>query len=559
MLNTFTRRAGHLRRYREIAHILIRYGFDNVVDQLGLKRLLSLPNRLAGRVRPTEPLSAAKRLRMAIEELGPTFVKLGQALSTRPDVLPPEFLIELARLRDDVPPFPFETVKAIIESELGYPLPQLFQSFDEEPLAAASLGQVHSAVLPDGRQVVVKVLRPDIHAQIELDLDILRDMANLAEERTAVGKQYALADLAEEFAVTLRAEMDYIREAHNVERFQRHFAGRPEVMIPAVYTEYTTHRVLTLQRIHGIKIDDIEALRAAGLDPEVVADQAIDLTLQEIFVDGFFHADPHPGNLYVMEGNVIGVMDFGMVGYLDRHTKEQLLRLFVAIFTRDSDQVVTELIQMEMVGGNVDHRRMSRDVSRFMERFWGLALKDLTFKEIFDGLMPIAFRHRLTLPGNLWLLAKALVMMEGVGQLLNPQLNVFERARPYAADALRELQSPAAWARRAGRGVQDWAELWYAAPQRLPRLLDQLTKGELTLTHRLNDTDRALNRLDRMVNRLVVGLIIAANIVAIALSLPLLASSQTRTSALALIGLVLLSLFFAGVWMLWSFWRSSRR
>jgi ubiquinone biosynthesis protein len=384
------------------------------------------------------------------------------------------------------------------------------------------------------------------------------DMANLAEERTAIGKQYATSDLAEEFAMTLRGELDYIREAQNIERFRSNFASRPEVVIPIVYDEYTTHWVLTMERLHGIKIDNADEIRAAGLDPEVVANQAVDLTLQEVFVDGFIHADPHPGNLYVMEGNVIGVLDFGMVAYLDKHAKEQLLRLFVAVFTRDSDQVVTELIQMEMVGGNVDHRRMSRDVSRFMEQFWGLALKDLTFKGIFEGLMPIAFRHHLTVPGNLWSLGKALVMMEGTGLLLNPELDIFELAKPYAMNAIRELNSPRAWAGRMGRGVQDWGDLWLAAPQRFPRLLDQLTKGELTLSHNLRDANRVLVRLDRMVNRLVMGIIIASIMIAISLILPLLTPSYTQPIGLALMGVGFLTLVLAGTWMLWSMWRSSR-
>lgn len=559
MLPPISRRVSHLRRYREVAHILIRHGFGNVVDQLGLRQVLSLPGRLAGRVRPAEALSAAERLRRALEELGPTFVKLGQLLSTRPDLLPPAYLRELARLRDAVPPFPFEQARAIIEAELGSTLDQLFAAFDATPLAAASLGQVYGAVLPNGREVVVKVLRPAIHETIAVDLDIMSDMASLAEQRTPLGALYPLVDLADEFAATLRGELDYVREAQHGVQFQRNFAGRPEIVIPEVIREYSTHCVLTQERIRGIKIDDVEGLRAAGLDPEVVAVQAVDLTLQEIFVDGFFHADPHPGNLYVLEGNVIGVMDFGMVGFLDRHAREQLLRLFVAAFTRDADQVVAELIRMEMVGVNVDHRQLGRDVGRFMERFWGLTLKELRIRDLYEGLAPIAFRHRLRLPANLWLLGKALAMMEGLGQLLYPELDVFERARPYALAALRELNSPAAWAKRVSRGALDWGELWLSVPQRLPRLLDQLTKGELTLSHYHHDAERVMTRLSRMLNRLVVGIIAAATIVAIALSLPLLAPAYSQPIATGLIGLGFLSLVLAGFWLLWSMWRAGRK
>ena len=559
MFRPFSRRADHLRRYREIAQILIRHGFGNVVDQLGLRQWLSLPKRLAGRVRPAETLSAAERLRLAIEELGPTSIKLGQTLSTRPDLLAPEYLQELAKLRDDVPAFPFEQARSTIEEELGALLDELFASFETEPLAAASLGQVHAATLPDGNEVVVKVLRPNIHEIVALDLDILLDMANLAETRTPLGKLYPLVELAEEFATTLRGELDYVREARNIERFHRNFAGRPEVVIPIVYSEYTTHRVLTMERIRGINIDNVDGIRAAGFDPKVIAVNAVDLIMQETFVDGFIHADPHPGNLYAMEGNVIGAMDFGMVTYLDQRTKEQLLRLFIAVISRDADQIVAELIQMEMVGANVDHRRLARDVNRFLERFWGVALEDLTFEDIFDGLLPIAFRHRLMLPGNLWMLGKVLVMMEGTGQLLYPELDVFELAKPYAKQALREMNSPGAWAKRLSRGMQDWGDLWFSVPQRFPILLDQLAKGELTLSHTIRDFDRMLTRADRMVNRLIVGILTAAIIVAMASILPLLSASQLEPVGLVLIGLGFLTLIGAGFWMLWSMWRSGRQ
>lgn len=558
-LPPFGRHVQHLRRYQQIARVLIRHGFDNVVEQLGLLTRLALPWRVSERVRPIAPLTPAEHLRLAIEELGPTFVKLGQMLSTRPDLLPPAYLHELSKLRDEVPPFPSEQARAIVEAELGAPIDQLFRSFDEKVLAAASLGQVHGAVLPDGSEVVVKVLRPNIRRIVEVDLDILYDMARLAEERTAFGRMYAFTELADEFAATLRAEMDYVREARNAERFRRNFAGRPEVYIPRVYWGYTTHNVLTLERIRGVKIDDVEGLRTAGLDPRTVALHAVDLIMQETFVDGFFHADPHPGNFFVMEGNVIGAMDFGMVGYLDKRTKEQLLRLFLAVMSRDPDQIVGELVRMDMVGASVDHRRLGRDLGRFLERYWGAPLKDLRLRDLFEDFLPIAFRHRLRLPSNLWLLAKTLVMMEGTGMLLYPELDVFEIARPYAEQALREMNALAAWVGRLGTTLRDWGELWQELPQYLPRLLDQLQKGEFTLSHIQRDQERALARWDRMVNRLSVALIISALIVGIGLIFPTAAARWP-----AWVGTVMVALGFflavgASLWLLWSLWRAGRR
>lgn len=554
----FGMQVAHLRRYQEIARVLLRHGFDSIVDQLGLRARLSLPRRVSERVRRVEPLSSAEHLRKAIEELGPTFIKLGQMLSTRPDLLPPAYLHELAKLRDEAPSFPVEQARAIIEEELGAPIETLFARFDNQVLAAASLGQVHGAVLPDGTEVVVKVLRPGIREVVEVDLDILYDMARLAEERTAVGRDYALTELADEFATTLRGEMDYMREARNAERFRRNFAGRPEVYIPQVYWECTTHRVLTLERIYGVKIDDLEGLQRAGLDPQIIAHNAIDLIMQETFVDGFFHADPHPGNFFVMEDNVIGAVDFGMVGYLDKRTKEQLLRLFVAVFSRDADQIVYELVQMDMVGANVDHGRLARDMEHFLERYWGVPLQDLTFRDVFNDLLPIAFRHRLRLPSNLWLLAKTLVMMEGVGMLLYPELDIFEIAQPYAREAMRELNAPWTWARRVGKGAVGWTELWLSVPQRVPRLLDQLQKGELTLTHIHRDQDQVLRRQDRMVSRLSAAFLVAALIIGSGLIFPSVSAAWPAWigTALLIIGSALAVAL--GAWLSWNIWRAGR-
>lgn len=559
MLRPLSRRVRYLGRYREIAQVLIRHGFDSMVDMLGLRQLLSLPMRMARGARSAEHLSPAEHLRLAAEELGPTFIKLGQMLSTRPDLLPPDYLRELAKLRDEVPPFPFAQAKEMIERELGAPLEELFASFEESPLAAASLGQVHGATLPDGTEVVVKVLRPNIHEAIALDLDILLDMAHLAEERTPLGRVYPLVELADEFATTLRAELDYVREAQNAERFRRNFAGRPEVIIPEVYWEYTTHSVFTMQRLRGVKIDDVEGLRAAGLDPRIVAIHAIELIMQETFTDGFFHADPHPGNFFVLEGNVIGAMDFGMVGYLDRRTKEQLMRLFIAAVSRDVNELVDELVQLEMVGAGADHRRLARDLNRFLQKYWDAPLKNLTAREIFEDLLPIAFRHRLTLPTNLWLLGKTLVMMEGTGQLLYPELNVFEHAKPYAEQALRQLTSPRVWAEQLQHGMRDWGELWALLPQRLPRLLDQLDKGELTLSHDILNVDAVMKRLDRLVNRLAVSILVAALIVGLGLIIPPVSATLWRgwVVALLLIGFVIA--VSMGLWLLWSMWRAGRR
>jgi len=554
------RRVRNLRRYREVLQVFLRHGFDNAIQQLGLGPLVALPRRILGARREEVPLpTAAEHFRLALEELGPTFVKLGQVLSTRPDLLPPEFIAELSKLQDRVPPFPFPLARAQVEASLGKPLEEVFAEFAEEPLAAASLGQVHAARLRDGTEVVVKVQRPDIEEVISVDLDILYDVAQLAEERTRVGELYPLREMAEDFAATLRAEMDYRREGRNADRFRENFRGVETVYIPRVYWEHTTGRVLTLERLRGIRIDDLEGMREAGIDPRRVALHSTQLVLKEVFEDGFFHADPHAGNFFVLPGEVIGAMDFGMVGRLDRETKESLLRLFIAAVQFDVAAIVQELDRMGVIGPGVDRAWLRRDLTRVLDRFYGLPLAEMRVQPVMESVLPVAFRHRLRLPGNLWLLGKSLVMMEGLGQKLYPDMDVFAVARPYVQASLRQMASPSAMARRAAGWAQDWASLLASVPEKVPQLLDQAQRGEMELGVRIQGLEDALARLDRLVHRLGTAILIAAFILGLAWLIPPFYPGAWKEWGV----LVPLSGFlfasFLGLWWAWVYWRSGRK
>ena len=548
----------HLRRYQEIARILIRHGFGGLVDQLGLLPALSLPRRLLRREAKAPPLSPPEHLRLAIEELGPTFIKLGQVLSTRPDLVPPTYIRELTRLQDTVPPAPWEAVKAQIEAELGGPIEDIFASFEVEPLAAASLAQVHGATLPDGQEVVVKVQRPDIEKVIAVDLEILFDLARLVQERTPLGEIYDLVEIAEDFAYTLRAEMDYRREGRNADRFRRNFAAEPALYIPQVYWDYTTGRVLVLERIRGIKIDDVEALDAAGVDRHQVALNIARIVIKEVLVDGFFHADPHPGNFFVMDGEVIGAMDFGMVGHLNQRLRDDLVRLYVVAIGLDSERIVEQLIRMGAAKLRVDRAGLKRDAERLLTKYHGLPLKEIQAREVVEEVMPIAFRHHLHLPSELWLLGKMLAMMEGVGLKLDPEFDIFGVSRPYVRRFLWQMASPRVWGRKLAKGAGDWGELLALFPRQATRILDQVERGELGFTLSLKETDRVVGKLDRIANRLVVSILLAALIMGMALLIPLVAGGgQGFVFWLVVAGFAAAS--FMGLGLLYSIWRAERR
>ena len=545
----------HLRRFQQIAQILVRHGFGELVDLLGATPVFPLARAL--RRRP--PLGPPQRLRIALEELGPTFVKLGQVLSTRPDLLPPAYIAELARLQDTVPPSPWEPVRAQLEAELGAPVEEVFATLDPEPIAAASLAQVHAATLPDGSEVVVKIQRPNIEATINVDLDILADAARLLQTRTPLGELYDLPGIVEEFAATLRAELDFYREGHNADRFRANFADEPYLYIPKVYWEYTTRRVLVMERIRGIKIDDIAALDAAGYDRYRIGLHAARMVIKEVLEDGFFHADPHPGNFFVMPGEVIGAMDFGMVGYLSRRTRTDLVRLYVAAIQLDEEAVVDQLVRMGVVGGAVDRIGLQHDIGRLLRRYAGLPLKAIRARDVLEEAIPIAFRHHLRLPSELWLLGKTLAMMEGVGLKLAPDFDMFAVSRPYVQRFMREMASPRAWMPSLIRGVGDWAQLLDMLPRTGMQLLTRAERGELEVSLRHQELGRALVYLDRLANRLALSILLAALIVGLALLVPAfhLAERGGLVTALVVLGFALAS--FLGLWLVISILRSGRR
>jgi ubiquinone biosynthesis protein len=546
------RQARYLGRYRQIARILGAHGFGFLIDQVGLGSLLSLPRRIVRR--PAEDLlSGPERLRRALVALGPTFVKLGQILSTRPDLLPPAFVYELSKLQDTVPPFPASVAITTIEAELGQPIDAIFREFSQAPLAAASLGQVHAAVLHDGNQVAVKVQRPDIEQIVAIDLAILTELAALAQERTALGEQYDLVELAWEFSTTLRAELDYRREARNAERFRKNFAGVASTHIPTIYWEYTSARVLTSERIFGVKINDIPGLEAAGLDRRRLARHSVELILKEVFTDGFFHGDPHPGNFFALPGEVIAAVDFGQAVALDREMTDNLLLFLVAISGNDADGALRALQRLGMLEPREISSSLRRDMLRFMDAFVDRPLEEMSARETAEELLALARRHRLRMPAPLALLLKAFIMMEGTGVLIDRQLDVFAIARPYAAQALADLASPAALARRAGTQARELGEVALQIPRQLNESLRQLNNGELTVQLHDREARRVAGSLALAGTRVALGLVVLAGTLGLGLigiAVALGAWSATQTIVASIIAAVVLvsagaALFFS--------------
>jgi ubiquinone biosynthesis protein len=544
----------HLHRYREIIQTFARHGFAALIAQLQLNRRLNLPRGLLRRQPPANEATPAEHLRLALEELGPTFIKLGQLLSTRPDLIPPDYIAELRYLQDDVRPVPWAEIKPLIEAELGQPISRCFATFETTPLAAASLAQVHAATLFNGRQVVAKVQRPQLESTIDTDLEILYDLARLAQQRTALGNLLDLVAVVDEFAITLRAELDFYREGQNAERFQEAFADDPAVYLPTIHWEYTTRRLLVMERLYGIKIDDVQALDAAEHDRHQIALDCARIIIHEVFEEGFFHADPHPGNYLVMSGGVIGAMDFGKVGYLAARDRGDLSRLYVATVQLDAAAVVDQLVQMGIADHHIDRPALERDVQRFLRRFAGLPLRDLQMREVIEALMNLAFRHHMRLPSNWWLLMNTLGMMEGLGRTLDPDFDMFAVSEPYVRRFQRRMVLPTEWGPAAMRSAVDWATLLQRFPRQTARLLDQMGHEGLNVQVHLPEMSDAAKRLDRMTNRLALSILAAAFVIALAWLVPQL-DLQAPWLAWLIFGAFGLANLL-GIWLLWKIWRS---
>lgn len=547
--------ARQLRRSRVIVTVLAKYGLRDLASSLrgSRRRQRDLAEGRSGGTRPD-------RLRRAFEELGPTFIKLGQLLSVRPDLIPPTYAQALSSLQDAVAPVPFSAIEKVLARELGERWPEGFAHLDPKPVASASIAQVHRAYLPDGQEVAVKVQRPGIEQIIAADLEILEDLAHLVERRLPAGGSYDPVGMVREFERTIRRELDFEEEGHTVERFRRAFANDPTVHIPQIYWELSRARVLTLEYIHGIKISELAQLEAAGLDRRLIARNGAELVLKQVFEHGFFHADPHPGNLLVLPGAVLAPIDFGMVGYLDEGLQEALADLLVALIRRDARGIIRVLAHLGIEEQPAQHGPLQRDLTELLVRYGGLPLEQFNLEQWLNELLWLMRTHHLRLPAELVMVGKALTLMEGIGRRLDPGFVIVEQARPYMKKLLRRRLSP--FGRR--EDLPEWLEtaresrrLLQTAPGDLRAILAKVREGRLKIQFEHRGLERLVTDLDKASNRLAIGLIIAALIlgsswVTQAQGGPLL----WDVPAIGLVGFSLALILALG--LLWAIWRSGR-
>ena len=503
----------HSERYREIVRTLVRHGLGGAVGPVGVRRRvrqivpgLSAPGDL-GDSQPAD--TRPVHLRLALEELGPTFIKLGQILSMRSDLLPPAYIVELERLQDDVPADPFSDIRDLIELELGQPIDEVFVWIDEAPLASASIGQVHAARLADGAEVVVKVQHPGVEARILEDLEILEDLAAIASSRSSMLRQADIVGLVKEFSWTLRSELDYRREAANAERFLATIDEPGSVRIPRIDSDLTTRRVLTMERIDGVRIDHYRP-GPDDVSRQVLAARLVRSTANQILRSGMFHADPHPGNFLVDGSGQLVILDFGMVGTIDDRVRERLMLLAIAVAGRDSTRIVDEVSLLGALPPGWDRRLMERDVSHLVSQYVGASLRDLPVSMVIGDATSLVRRHGVRLPSELGLLAKTATMLEALSRRLDPDIDVIAVVEPAIKGATRELYSPGFWVRRFKLQPLDSLMLAASMPTQLQRLLARIDRNDLTFHIHYDELPETLRSLNGMVNRLAFSIMTAA-------------------------------------------------
>jgi len=555
-----TRPWRHLRRYNQIIRVLLKYGFGEIVEAASGDLITRFGEKIIPRARMPKAIGATspERLRLAIEELGPTFIKLGQILSLRPDLIPPDYAAELTNLQDNVTPIGFETISKVLTEELPEPGMAIFKNIEQNPLAAASLAQVHRATLQDGTAVVLKVQRPGARAVIEVDLEILRDLAGILRNYILEKFVQDPLELLAEFDKSIHRELDFRQEGRQIDQFRNCFAGEKTIFIPQYYAAYSTARLLVMQMVAGIKASDLAQLQAAGIDCAEVARRGVHLSFRQIFEFGFFHADPHPGNIMILPDNIVAPLDFGMVGQVDELTIDSLGDLLVGILRKDVNRALRALEDLTGAEFLLENQALRVEVTSLINNYTGIPLSELRLNALMQDFFDLVRKFRLRVPSHLAMMLKALVTVEGLARQLYPAFDFFQELQPYILKIVRRRFEPRRMLSAGTLVVDDLLNLVADLPRKMRAIVTKAAAGKFAIQFQHRNLERLIEELKHASNRLSAALIIAALIVGS--SLVIQVSGGVRLFGYPIIGIIgYLVASILGIKLIWDMTRKKQR
>jgi ubiquinone biosynthesis protein len=553
----------HIKRYKEIARVFIKHGFGTLLDQLGILKYLDIKKKIMNKEEKDIQQSIGQRLRLALEELGPTFIKLGQIVSIRPDILSEDIINELEKLHDNALPFSFEEAKACVEYELGEKLEDIFINFDEKPLAAASIGQVHLAKLRDGKQAVVKIQRPRIEIKIEEDMRILKDLAGFIDTHTKYGKLYNFTTMVKEFENILKNELDFRVEGENTETFKANLSKDRQIIIPSVYWDYTTRCILTLEYIDGISLSKAELLKKENIDTKGIARTISKSILEQILRDGIYHGDPHPGNIMVLPDNKVAFLDFGMIGKLKGERRKQFLKILLGVAFRNSKLIVEAITELNVMTKRSEIKKLQYEIDSLRDEYIELPLNEIKLTEIFNKIFDLAFKYNIKMPNEFTMLVKTLGTTEGVVERLDPELNILEVAEPIAKKLMFNIFSPKTIKKDIQEGILDYSSLLKDFPNFILNFFKKIEDEDYTLHFELESTNKILKRFDKITNKvsfsialLSLSIIIAGLIIGFGMAASV--GTEAYLFNLSILKLGLIAAVVMYLWLIFSIFKTGR-